>query len=47
MRVIAGEARGRSLEALPGTDVTRPTLSQVKEAMFSICLLYTSDAADD
>ena len=32
MRVIAGEARGRSLEALPGTDVTRPTLSQVKEA---------------
>ena len=36
MRVIAGEARGRRLEALPGTDVTRPTLSQVKEAMFSI-----------
>lgn len=36
MRVIAGEARGRTLEALPGTDVTRPTLSQVKEAMFSI-----------
>ena len=31
MRVIAGEARGRRLEALPGTDVTRPTLSQVKE----------------
>ena len=36
MRVIAGDARGRRLEALPGTDVTRPTLSQVKEAMFSI-----------
>lgn len=36
MRVIAGEARGRRLEALPGTEVTRPTLSQVKEAMFSI-----------
>ena len=35
MRVIAGEARGRRLEALPGTDVTRPTLDQVKEAMFS------------
>ena len=34
--MIAGEARGRRLEALPGTDVTRPTLSQVKEAMFSI-----------
>ena len=36
MRVIAGEARGRRLESLPGTDVTRPTLDQVKEAMFSI-----------
>lgn len=36
MRVIAGEARGRRLEALEGTDITRPTLSQVKEAMFSI-----------
>lgn len=36
MRVVAGEARGRRLEALPGTDITRPTLSQVKEAMFSI-----------
>ena len=36
MRVIAGEARGRRLEALPGTDVTRPTLSQVKEAMFPV-----------
>jgi len=28
MRVIAGEARGRRLEALPGTDITRPTLDQ-------------------
>ena len=36
MRVIAGEARGRRLEALPGTDITRPTLDQVKEAMFNI-----------
>ena len=36
MRVIAGDARGRRLEALPGTDTTRPTLDQVKEAMFSI-----------
>ena len=36
MRVIAGEARGRSLEALPGTNITRTTLDQVKEAMFSI-----------
>ena len=38
MRVIAGEARGRRLEALPGTDITRPTLDQVKEAMVSIVL---------
>ena len=29
MRVIAGEARGRRLEALPGTDITRPTLDQL------------------
>ena len=36
MRVFAGVARGRRLEALPGTDITRPTLDQVKEAMFSI-----------
>ena len=36
MRVIAGEARGKRLEALPGTDVTRPTIERVKEAMFSI-----------
>ena len=39
MRVIAGEARGRRLEALPGTDVTRPTLSQVKENMASFTRL--------
>ena len=31
MRVIAGEARGRRLEALPGTEITRPTMDQVKE----------------
>ena len=36
MRVIAGEARGRRLEALPGTEITRPTMDQVKQAMFSI-----------
>ena len=27
---------GRRLEALPGTEITRPTMDQVKEAMFSI-----------
>lgn len=35
MRVIAGEARGRRLAALPGEDVTRPTIERVKEGMFS------------
>lgn len=35
MRVIAGSARGRTLAALPGEDITRPTIDRVKEAMFS------------
>ena len=35
MRVIAGSARGKVLTALPGEDVTRPTIDRVKEAMFS------------
>ncbi|MDD4851400.1 MAG: 16S rRNA (guanine(966)-N(2))-methyltransferase RsmD [Gemmiger sp.] len=35
MRVIAGTARGKRLEALPGEDVTRPTIERVKEAIFS------------
>lgn len=35
MRVIAGEARGKRLETLPGEDVTRPTIERVKEGMFS------------
>ena len=35
MRVIAGTARGTKLQALPGEDVTRPTVDRVKEAMFS------------
>lgn len=35
MRVIAGEARGRKLLALPGEEITRPTIERVKEAMFS------------
>lgn len=35
MRVIAGTARGTNLAALPGEDVTRPTIDRVKEAMFS------------
>lgn len=35
MRVIAGTARGKNLQALPGEEVTRPTIDRVKEAMFS------------
>lgn len=35
MRVIAGTARGKNLQALPGEDITRPTIDRVKEAMFS------------
>ena len=35
MRVIAGTARGTRLAALPGEEVTRPTIDRVKEAMFS------------
>ena len=34
MRIIAGEARGRRLDTLPGTE-TRPTLERVKEGVFS------------
>ncbi len=34
MRIIAGSARGRRLQTLPGQD-TRPTLERVKEGMFS------------
>ncbi len=36
MRVITGSARGRKLEALPGTNITRPTTQNVKEAIFSM-----------
>lgn len=34
MRVIAGSAKGRRLQAPPGTD-TRPMMDRVKEALFS------------
>ena len=35
MRIIAGTARRRSLETLPGEDITRPTGERVKEGLFS------------
>jgi 16S rRNA (guanine966-N2)-methyltransferase len=34
MRVVAGELRGRRIEAPPGTD-TRPTTDKVREAVFN------------
>lgn len=34
MRVVAGSARGRRIEAPPGTD-TRPTTDRVREAVFN------------
>ena len=35
MRVISGTARGTKLTALPGEEITRPTVDRVKEGMFS------------
>lgn len=35
MRIIAGEARGRKLDALPGSDI-RPTSDRVREALFNV-----------
>ena len=43
MRIIAGEARGRSLTAPKGTD-TRPTLDRVRESLFNIVRLHVPDA---
>ena len=34
MRVVAGELRGRRIEAPPGVD-TRPTTDKVREAVFN------------
>ncbi len=35
MRVIAGIAKGKPLQTLPGGDTVRPTTDRVKEAIFS------------
>ncbi len=35
MRIVAGEARGRRLQAPPGTD-TRPTGDKVRGALFNV-----------
>jgi len=43
MRVVAGSARGRRLQAPPGAD-TRPTLDRVREALFNA--LHSLDAVE-
>ena len=55
MRIISGKFRGKKIN-LPNDKTTRPLRDLVKEALFNvikhsnkinICLLYTSDAADE
>ena len=46
MRVISGKFRGKKL-LIPSDAYTRPLRDTVKESIFNICLLYTSDAADE
>lgn len=43
MRIIAGEARGRTLQAPKGTD-TRPTQDYVRESLFNILRLQVEQA---
>ncbi len=43
MRVITGSARGRKLETLPGSNITRPTAQSVKEAIFSMIQFEIED----
>lgn len=42
MRIIAGDYKGRKLEAPQDNDI-RPTSDKVKEAIFSILMPYTED----
>lgn len=46
LRIIAGKYRGRKIEQ-PATDLTRPTVDRVKEAMFSMIdsLLRTQETS--
>lgn len=43
MNIIAGTAKGRKLQTLPG-DATRPTQGKVRGALFSILMAYLDDA---
>ncbi len=40
MRIVAGEARGRTIQAPPG-DYTRPTLDRVRENLFNMLQAHT------
>lgn len=42
MNIIAGTAKGRKLQTLPG-DATRPTQGKVRGALFSILTAYLAD----
>lgn len=42
MNIIAGEARGRRLETLPG-ETTRPTQGKVRAALFNILTAWTPE----
>ena len=44
MRIIAGSARGRTIEAPKGRD-TRPTLDRVREAMFGMIQFDVEEAS--
>ena len=46
MKIISGKFKGSKL-FLPQNKLTRPLKNIVKEAIFNLCLLYTSDAADE
>jgi 16S rRNA (guanine(966)-N(2))-methyltransferase RsmD len=43
MRIIAGQFRGRRLQALPG-DTTRPTSDKLRETLFNILAPWMQDA---
>ena len=43
MRIIAGEARGRTILAPKGQD-TRPTQDYIRESLFNILMRDTPDA---
>lgn len=44
MNIIAGSARGRKLQTLPG-EATRPTQAKVRGALFSSLMAYVEDAS--